>query len=236
MARRGSVFDCRFGEGAAEVGCIEVRVVTKPSAASGVCQNPSLHLPTTNHFPRRVLERRDGHVPPSVGVARRITFQRVLHPRDKLGVVGIVERPAREVLAPRPAFAVDARLATQGVDDHPGIITKSGEAARQLEEVARLGQRILLEHVVLLEIIFGRSLDNAQRRKIHDVQPESGEYLAKLTQLARAACREQEPRPTHSGSGSGSGSASAVVCAASSEWMPEIARSTSWLSCARSNV
>ena len=87
-----------------------------------------------------------------------------------------------------------------------------GRPPEQLEEVAGLRQRVLLERVEHLELIFGGGLGNAQRREIHDARAVPGEDLAKLAQLARASRREQEA-PTRS---LRSGAASASVCAASS--------------------
>ena len=119
MAQGRRVFDRRFRKCAAQVGGLEVRVVAKPTASARSEQHPSFDLPASYYLTHRILERRDGDVPPRVGVVSRIIALCSLHSRYQFGVVRIVERSSREILASRPALAVDARLAPKDVHAHP---------------------------------------------------------------------------------------------------------------------
>ena len=70
---------------------------------------------------------------------------------EELGVVRGIEGAAGEIGAAAPPLGAHAGAAAEGEDLEPGVVGHGRATAGALEEVARLGQRVLLERLVLLD-------------------------------------------------------------------------------------
>src|ERR1700737_3904754 len=178
MTVASGVLDARFRKRSAQIRRFEVWIVAEAAAASRILEHAAFNLSAPHLFAQMVPERGNADILGAVTESLLIALSSRGHPRDELGVVRRVQRLTVEILAARPSLAVDTGLSTQHVDAHPRVVAKSWQAARDVKEVSRLGQRILLEGLVAFQLVFRQGFQNAESRYVSDLETKLVEDLA----------------------------------------------------------